>query len=155
MAIGAILAAALQAGQMGLSLYDSYQRKKATERARRARASYFDTQLKPLLDEAINIERPDFDAIKEAELANPIFQMQRQMEDLFSQRMNMHAKSGFSSSGFINKLIDNQEDVLAMNMDEKLYQTNRMIQDMQSQFDDMINQNKLRAKELEYSYKFG
>ena len=145
----------LGVAQIGMSLWDSYKQKSEMEKRQKRRSNFFDSELKPLLDEATNIEAPDFNAIRQAEMSDYTNQMQNQMESLIDQRSGTYARSGFGSSGFIDRSFDKQSDMLTSSYEKQQYQTERMIQDMQSQFDDTLNANKLRAKELEYSYKYG
>jgi len=146
---------AMMLGQTAFSIYDSYRQKNDMARSKRQRSSYFDSDINPLLQEASNMERPDFDAIKQAEMQNPINQFQNQMEALSTSRESTMAKSGFNNSGFVNDVFMKEKSNAKNSFESQTFNINRGIQDMQSQFDDMLNQNKLKAKELEYSYKYG
>jgi len=101
------------------------------------------------------MERPDFDAIKQAEMQNPFNQFQNQLEGISKSREKMEASSGFNNSGFVNDVFMKEKNNAQSSFESQTFNINRGIQDMQSQFDDMLNQNKLKAKELEYSYKYG
>jgi len=145
----------LSALQTGWNIFSASRAKREERRAKEQRRSYFNNSLKPLLDEATNIEMPDFDSIREAEMAMPTMQFQNQLESLSKGRDTQLGASGFQSSGFVDNNFNEQVETNEGQFDFQKFNVNRGIIDMQSQLESMINENKLRAKELEYSYKYG
>jgi len=149
------LLAALTGGKMLLDLYDSYQQKQEYKKQKRLKSNYFDQNIKGLLEEANNMERPDFNAIRDAEMTGVTNEFQTQMDSLFTNRDKMTSANNFNDSGFVNDVFMKEKANATNAFNAKSFQVNRGINDMQSQFDDMLRQNRTRSKELEYSYKFG
>ena len=146
---------AMMLGQTAFSIYDSYRQQNDYKRQKAAKSSFYDSEIAPLVGDISSMERPDFDAIRQAEMQNPINEFQNQLEGMNRNREKMNSSSGFNDSGFVNDIFMKEKQSAQNSFESKSFNINRGIQDMQSQFDDMLTQNKLKAKELEYSYKYG
>jgi len=145
----------LTALSLGMSAFDSWRNNYNLRQSRNKKASYYDSNIKPLLEDINNVDRPDFNAIREAEMQNPINQFQNQMSSLSTNRDRIQSQSGFNESGFVNDVFMKEKNNATNTFQSQSFNINRGIQDMQTQFDDMLNQNRLKATELEYSYKYG
>jgi hypothetical protein len=145
----------LTALSLGMSAFDSWRNNYNLRQSRNKKASYYDSKIKPLLEDINNVDRPDFNAIREAEMQNPINQFQNQMSSLSTNRDRIQSQSGFNESGFVNDVFMKEKNNATNTFQSQSFNINRGIQDMQTQFDDMLNQNRLKATELEYSYKYG
>lgn len=137
---------------IGSSIYDRSRQKKAKEK----RGKFFDNEINSILGKMTNnLDDVDFDSIRSAEMRMPTLQFQDQMRDISTQRDSRLGQSGFADSGFINQDFDAQRTMATEGLASQRFNVDRGIIDMQSQLESMINENKLRAKELEFSYKYG
>ena len=145
------LSLASTAWGIGSSIHNRNRQKKAKEK----RSRFFDSQINPLLQQMDTGEDVDFDSIRSAEMRMPTLQFQNQMRGISNQRDSRLGQSGFADSGFINQDFDAQRTMATEGLASQRFNVDRGIIDMQSQLESMINENKLRAKELAFSYKYG
>lgn len=152
MALTTGIALASTAWNIGSSIHDRNKR----NRAKKQRDQFFNQSIQPLLNKATQgMDDVDFDSIRQAEMKMPILQFQNQMKGLSRGREASLGQSGFSDSGFIQRDFNEQSNMATEGLSAQRFQTDRGILDMQSQLEQMINENRLRAKELEFSYKYG
>jgi len=152
MPIGVGTALAISGGlKLGSSLINRGREKKRSRNRRR----FFDSQISPLLDETTQDIDVDFGSIYDAEMQMPMLQFQNQIEGITRGRDQSAFASGFSDSGFRNRDYSLQMETAGGQLDAQKFNTQRGIIDLQSQLESMVNQNKIRAKELEYQYKYG
>lgn len=146
---------ALLAASVGQQLYSAVSGGIKDRRMRRKKSSYFDSELKPLLDEATQEQDVDLDALYDAEMTMPLMNIQEGFRSLGRSTDSARGQSGFQSSGFIDNDYADQSNVLQGQFANQKFQNQRGIIDLQSQLESITADNKLRAKELEYSYKYG
>lgn len=150
LAVGLTLAST--AWGIGSSIHARNKQKKA----KRQRAAFFDREINPILEDMQSgIEDVDFGSIRDAELKLPAARFQNQMREISRGRESSLGGSGFQGSGFIESDFQNQANLAGEEMRNQTFNIDRGIIDMQSQLEAMINENRLRAKELEFSYKYG
>ena len=133
----------------------SIHNKNRMNRARDQRREYFGHHIAPLLAEATQQPDVDFDSIRDAEMRMPTLQFQNQMTGLTRRRDASIGQSGFADSGFINQDFDRDANMATEGLANQRFNVDRSIIDMQSQLESMINENKIRARELQFSYKYG
>lgn len=146
-----MIAAATLAANVGKSAMNWFNQRKA----KRKRRDFFNTNIKGLLDESTQMPDVDYDSIREAEMRMPQLNLQNQMQNISRNRDVSMSRSGFVNSGFSDSDVNTAKMNASEQFSSQEFNINRGINDMQSQLDDMINQNRLRAKELEFQYKFG
>lgn len=141
--------------QLGASLLQGIGSKRKENKRRKQRANYFETELKPLLNEATADPNIDYTDIRNAELSMPTENFTMQMNQLAKNSNATMAQSGFNSSGFLNRDYEDQSNLMEEGFQASVYNVDKGILDMQTQIESLVNQNKLRAKELEYQYLYG
>lgn len=147
-----IIATGLQFGQQ---IYNTYQKKQSAKKAKERRATFFNNELKPMLDKSTQESDVDFEAIKDVEMGGVINNLQNQLQDINKSSSKSRSKSNFSSNSFIDKNESFALDRANESFEQGEFEVDRTIQSMQQQIDDTIEQNKIRAKQLEYQYKYG
>lgn len=152
-----VLGAALLGGaSTGYGIYSANRERKRQKKTQQLRSDFFDSEISPLLGEMEqDIGDVDFNAIRQAELNLPAQELQSQIRGLGKRRETALSGSGFAGSGFIEDDYSNDFNLAQTGFKDTRFRTDRGIMDMQSQLESMINENRLRAKELEFSYKYG
>jgi hypothetical protein len=150
MATGALLAASI-----GQNLYSSISGARKEKRMRRQKSKFFDNELSPLLDEATKDVDVDFSTIYDAEMDLPLANLQSGMRSLSRNRDASFGRSGFKASSFIDNDYQNDAKLMQSGFDNQQFQTQRGMIDLQSQLESIVSDNKIRAKELEYQFKYG
>lgn len=151
MALGTVLLGA----SIGQNLYSAISAGRKERRRRRKRSAFFDNELSPLLDEATQDVDVDFSSIYDAEMKLPLDNLQNGMRNLTRQRDATIGTSGIENSAFVQDDFANDSQSMITKFNDSSFQSRRGLVDMQSQLESIVSENKIRAKELEYSYKYG
>lgn len=143
----------LAIGSFALDAYGSWKEEKAADRAKKKRAKYFDNEISPLLNQQDT--DVDFNAIRDVEMDSVIGGFQNQLRSINQNDDVMNSKSGFASNSFIDKETNFATGRANDSFKRNEFNVERTINDLQQQLENTISENKIRAKELEYSYKYG
>jgi len=149
------LGTGLLLASVGQQLFSSIRGRNKERDQRRQRRRFFDRELKPLLDETTQDVDVDFNAIRDAEMRMPTLNFQEGFRSLTRTRDATQAQSGFGKSGFIERDFTDSSNMLGEQFKSQEFNINRGVMDLQSQLENIVAENKIRAKELEYQYKYG
>jgi hypothetical protein len=151
----AAVGTALLAVQTGMNLYNAFAGASKRRRQKRGKRRFFDQELAPLLNEATQEQDVDYDSLYDAEIQMPLMNLQEGFRSISKSRNTAQGQSGFQSSGFIDNDYTNSSKVLQGQFENQQFGVQRGLIDLQSQIESMATENKIRAKELEYNYKYG
>lgn len=145
----------LIAGQGLLSLAQGSMNRRRENRRRDQRRDYFNNNLRGMLEDSYDIEEPDYNELREAELFSARDNFDNQLNQFTRQTDAQESKFGFDNSGFTARTRTEGLEALNNNFETQEFNIDRSIADIQSQMQSMIQNNKIRAKEMEYQYLYG
>lgn len=149
------LGTALLGASVGQQLFSAFRGRSKERSRRRQRRSFFDNELQPLLNEAIPDTDIDFGSLRNAEMQMPVINLQEGMRSLSRTADSARGQSGFANSSFIERDLQNSQNIATSQFENQQFNVDRGLLDLQSQIEGIASQNRIRAKELEYSYKYG